>query len=294
MTAFFEEQQKQQAKNQLGWQTQLDSWLSESAERQAMWKAHQDREVTDSFSEQLSRLDIAPGKATRASSNAVIQLVHACLPYVQGGSADLSCSDSTGIKASNAVQPASYGEFNIKYGAREFGMATLAAGLSLHGMFVPLCGTFLMFSDYMRNSIRLAALMNIPVIYQFTHDSVFLGEDGPTHQPVEHVSMLRATPGVFTWRPCDGIETTFAWKHALKSEQNPHALVLSRQNLTPQVRDDLGNISKGGYVLGFFTDPEDKEGKLESVSPEKIFGGSKDQYESLATPENLVKESTRK
>ena len=108
---------------------------------------------------------------------------------------------------------------------------------------------FLTFLDYARNALRMSALMKLPVIYIYTHDSIGVGEDGPTHQPVEHISMLRATPGVFTWRPCDGVETTFAWQHALKSKENPHALVLSRQNLPPQTRNDLGDISKGGYVL---------------------------------------------
>jgi transketolase len=122
-------------------------------------------------------------------------------------------------------------------------------GMILHGAIRPYGGTFLTFLDYARNAVRMSALMKLPVIYVYTHDSIGVGEDGPTHQPVEHITMLRATPGVFTWRPCDGVETTYAWQHALKSKINPHALILSRQNLPPQTRNDVGAIAKGGYVL---------------------------------------------
>ena len=159
------------------------------------------------------------------------------LPELIGGSADLSPSNNTEWKGSEVLKPDSGGNY-LNYGVREFGMSAIMNGMYLHGGIRPYGGTFLTFLDYARNALRMSALMKLPVIYIYTHDSIGVGEDGPTHQPVEHVSMLRATPGVFTWRPCDGVETTFAWKHALKSEQNPHALVLSRQNLTPQVRDD--------------------------------------------------------
>ncbi len=173
--------------------------------------------------------------ASRKCSGLCLDALGPVLPELIGGSADLSPSESGG----------NY----LNYGVREFGMSAIMNGMYLHGGIRPYGGTFLTFLDYARNALRMSALMKLPVIYIYTHDSIGVGEDGPTHQPVEHISMLRATPGVFTWRPCDGVETTFAWQHALKSKENPHALVLSRQNLPPQTRNDLGDISKGGYVL---------------------------------------------
>ena len=186
--------------------------------------------------------------ASRKCSGLCLDALGPILPELIGGSADLSPSNNTEWKGSTTLTPDSGGNY-LNYGVREFGMSAIMNGMYLHGGIRPYGGTFLTFLDYARNALRMSALMKLPVIYIYTHDSIGVGEDGPTHQPVEHISMLRATPGVFTWRPCDGVETTFAWQHALKSKQNPHALVLSRQNLTPQARNDLGDISKGGYVL---------------------------------------------
>ena len=186
--------------------------------------------------------------ASRKCSGLCLDALGPVLPELIGGSADLSPSNNTEWKGSTVLTPESGGNY-LNYGVREFGMSAIMNGMYLHGGIRPYGGTFLTFLDYARNALRMSALMKLPVIYIYTHDSIGVGEDGPTHQPVEHISMLRATPGVFTWRPCDGVETTFAWQHALKSKENPHALVLSRQNLPPQTRNDLGDISKGGYVL---------------------------------------------
>ena len=186
--------------------------------------------------------------ASRKCSGLCLDALGPILPELIGGSADLSPSNNTEWKGSTILTPDSGGNY-LNYGVREFGMSAIMNGMYLHGGIRPYGGTFLTFLDYARNALRMSALMKLPVIYIYTHDSIGVGEDGPTHQPVEHISMLRATPGVFTWRPCDGVETTFAWQQALKSKENPHALVLSRQNLTPQIRNDLGDISKGGYVL---------------------------------------------
>ena len=186
--------------------------------------------------------------ASRICSGLCLDALGPVLPELIGGSADLSPSNNTEWKGSTVLTPESGGNY-LNYGVREFGMSAIMNGMYLHGGIRPYGGTFLTFLDYARNALRMSALMKLPVIYIYTHDSIGVGEDGPTHQPVEHISMLRATPGVFTWRPCDGVETTFAWQHALKSKENPHALVLSRQNLPPQTRNDLGDISKGGYVL---------------------------------------------
>ena len=186
--------------------------------------------------------------ASRKCSGLCLDALGPILPELIGGSADLSPSNNTEWKGSTVLTPDSGGNY-LNYGVREFGMSAIMNGMYLHGGIRPYGGTFLTFLDYARNALRMSALMKLPVIYIYTHDSIGVGEDGPTHQPVEHISMLRATPGVFTWRPCDGVETTFAWQHAMKSKENPHALVLSRQNLTPQTRNDLSDISKGGYVL---------------------------------------------
>ena len=186
--------------------------------------------------------------ASRKCSGLCLDALGPVLPELIGGSADLSPSNNTEWKGSTVLTPETGGNY-LNYGVREFGMSAIMNGMYLHGGIRPYGGTFLTFLDYARNALRMSALMKLPVIYIYTHDSIGVGEDGPTHQPVEHISMLRATPGVFTWRPCDGVETAFAWQHALKSKENPHALVLSRQNLPSQTRNDLGDISKGGYVL---------------------------------------------
>ncbi len=186
--------------------------------------------------------------ASRKCSGMCLDALGPILPELVGGSADLSPSNNTEWKGSSVLTPDSGGNY-LNYGVREFGMSAIMNGMILHGAIRPYGGTFLTFLDYARNAVRMSALMKLPVIYVYTHDSIGVGEDGPTHQPVEHITMLRATPGVFTWRPCDGVETTYAWQHALKSKANPHALILSRQNLPPQTRNDVGAIAKGGYVL---------------------------------------------
>ena len=186
--------------------------------------------------------------ASRKCSGMCLDALGPILPELVGGSADLSPSNNTEWKGSSVLTPDSGGNY-LNYGVREFGMSAIMNGMILHGAIRPYGGTFLTFLDYARNAVRMSALMKLPVIYVYTHDSIGVGEDGPTHQPVEHITMLRATPGVFTWRPCDGVETTYAWQYALKSKINPHALILSRQNLPPQTRNDVGAIAKGGYVL---------------------------------------------
>ena len=173
------------------------------------------------------------------------------MPQIYGGSADLSCSDMTSIKKGQVVGPAQFQGTNIKYGVREFGMATIATGLAQTGMIIPFIGTFLTFSDYMRNALRLAALQKVQVIYQFTHDSIFLGEDGPTHQPIEHYASLRAIPDLHVIRPADAREVKMAWVAAL-TYSGPTALVLSRQNLPDLQGTELSyqeGLSKGAYII---------------------------------------------
>jgi transketolase len=188
--------------------------------------------------------------ATRKASQNVIELLHGLLPELLGGSADLTGSNLTAAKASTAVRGDRWGDY-INYGVREFGMSAAMNGLALHGGYIPFGGTFLTFSDYSRNAIRMSALMQQCVIYVFTHDSIGLGEDGPTHQPIEHVSSLRLIPNNDVWRPCDDVETLSAWLAAVERTDGPTCLILSRQNLPHCQRSaqQLEDIRKGGYVL---------------------------------------------
>ena len=186
--------------------------------------------------------------ASRKCSGICLDGLGPVMPELIGGSADLTPSNNTQWKGAEQLNSDGTGNY-INYGVREFGMSAIMNGLLLHGGIRPYAGTFLTFLDYARNAVRMSALMKLPVVYVYTHDSIGVGEDGPTHQPVEHISMLRATPGINTWRPCDGVETAYAWKHALESKDLPTALILSRQNLPPQSRNDSGLIAKGGYVL---------------------------------------------
>lgn len=188
--------------------------------------------------------------ATRKASQNAIEGLAPALPELLGGSADLAGSNLTLWSGSKGVSNESGGNY-IYYGVREFGMSAIMNGLSLHGGFIPYGGTFLMFSEYARNALRMAALMKIRSIFVFTHDSIGLGEDGPTHQPVEQTATLRLIPNMDVWRPCDTVESTAAWARAIERKNGPTTLIFSRQNLPFQKRnaDVIKLIDKGGYVL---------------------------------------------
>jgi transketolase len=193
--------------------------------------------------------------ATRKASQQAIEALAPHLPEMIGGSADLMGSVFTNWSGSVAVSRDTPGNY-VNYGVREFAMVAIGNGLALHGGFLPYGGTFLVFSDYARNAVRMAALMKVRHVLVFTHDSIGLGEDGPTHQAVEHASSLRLIPGLDVWRPCDTVETAVAWSAAIARRDGPSALLLSRQNVafaprTAQARDD---IVRGGYVLADFPD----------------------------------------
>jgi len=189
--------------------------------------------------------------ASRKASQQVLAALAPGLPEMLGGSADLTGSNLTDFPGCGAVRGGAKGGRHINYGVREFGMAAIMNGIALHGGFIPYGGTFLTFSDYSRNAIRMAALMKRRVIHVFTHDSIGLGEDGPTHQPVEHAASLRLIPNLDVWRPCDAAETAVAWTQALALGDRPSALLLSRQNLPAQTRtpEQVLAIRRGGYVL---------------------------------------------
>ncbi|MCU4304772.1 transketolase [Acinetobacter ursingii] len=188
--------------------------------------------------------------ATRKASQNTLQAFGPLLPELLGGSADLAGSNLTLWKGCVGVQDNPAGNY-VHYGVREFGMTAIANGVALHGGFIPYVATFLMFMEYARNAVRMSALMKQRVIHVYTHDSIGLGEDGPTHQPVEQIASLRSTPNLNTWRPADTVETAIAWKSALERKDGPSALILSRQNLAFQTRSDeqIQNAAKGGYVL---------------------------------------------
>ncbi|MDD1611530.1 MAG: transketolase, partial [Methylococcaceae bacterium] len=199
--------------------------------------------------------------ATRLSSLASIEGYAKLLPEIFGGSADLGCSNMTewsGYKPMRANKPdANY----VNYGVREFGMSAIMNGIALHGGLIPFGATFLMFSEYARNALRMAALMKIRSIFVYTHDSIGLGEDGPTHQPIEQTATLRMIPTIQVWRPCDAVETAVSWRAAIERQNGPSILVFSRQNLPhiPRSDEQIKLISRGGYILS------DSEGQPDAI-----------------------------
>jgi len=253
-----------------------DAWRANEAgaEREAKWNALLERYAAQ-FPEQAAELqrrmrcelpqDFAaaadayiaklqadgPVVASRKASQMAIEAYAPLLPELIGGSADLAHSNLTLWKGSQPVTGGSPDANYINYGVREFGMTAIANALSLHGGFLPYDATFLVFSDYARNAVRMSALMQSPGIHVYTHDSIGLGEDGPTHQPVEHLASLRYIPNNDVWRPCDAVETAVAWKAAIARRDGPSCLVFSRQNLQHQPRDEqqVRDIARGGYVL---------------------------------------------
>ena len=186
--------------------------------------------------------------ATRKSSQIVLEFLQANLPELIGGSADLSGSNNTNTKHSIDINSNDDGNY-IYYGVREFGMNAVMNGMALHGGLIPYSGTFLVFMDYGRNAVRMAALMGIRVIFVFSHDSIALGEDGPTHQPIEHLTTLRSTPNMTTWRPANLAETAVAWKEALSKTNGPSSIILSRQNLAPFASKESKQLEMGGYFV---------------------------------------------
>lgn len=189
--------------------------------------------------------------ATRKASQNALDIICTLLPEMLGGSADLSESNLTHCKVSKAIMPRQFDGNYIYYGVREFGMSAMMNGVALYGGFIPYGGTFLTFLDYARNAVRLSALMGIRVIFVYTHDSIGLGEDGPTHQPIEHLTILRSTPNMSIWRPADATETAVAWTMALQNTRGPTSLLLSRQTLPHQLKttEQVQNIARGAYVL---------------------------------------------
>ncbi|MCX9476273.1 transketolase, partial [Vibrio cholerae] len=203
-------------------------------------------------SEIIANLQANPANiASRKASQNALEAFGKLLPEFMGGSADLAPSNLTMWSGSKSLTAEDASGNYIHYGVREFGMTAIINGIALHGGFVPYGATFLMFMEYARNAMRMAALMKVQNIQVYTHDSIGLGEDGPTHQPVEQIASLRMTPNMSTWRPCDQVESAMAWKLAIERKDAPSALIFSRQNLAQQPRsaEQVANIAKGGYIL---------------------------------------------
>jgi len=232
------------------WSEQEKKWLAEHAKEADTYRAMREKRVPKDLLAQL--VAAAPPKtdATRGLAGAILQKAAALVPSLVGGDADLGGSTKTPIKDSTKVEAGQYGGRNLRFGIREHAMGAIANGFAYYGMYIPFTATFLTFSDYMRPSIRLAALSRLQVVHVFTHDSVFLGEDGPTHQSVEHVSALRLIPHVHVWRPADGVECAAAWDAALERRDGPTELILSRQKVAePPPGTKVDDARRGGYVI---------------------------------------------
>jgi len=247
---------------QSDWETQFAAYQQAYPELAADLLRRTREQLPATLASAFSDLISTPGElhkkvATRKASQLVLEHISASLPEFFGGSADLTGSNLTNVKASRWVNQEGSGNY-LSYGVREFGMAAIMNGMALYGGFIPYGGTFMTFSDYSRNAIRMAALMKQRVIHVLTHDSIGLGEDGPTHQPIEHAACLRLIPNNQVWRPCDGVETAVAWQAAINRKDGPTCLLLSRQALSPFERSaqQCAEIARGAYVLHDVAEPQ--------------------------------------
>lgn len=251
VASFFKEKFGKGAALEDAWNEMFKKWESAHPDLAKEYQQMKDHSLPENLEERLNAIEIKSPIGGRAASQTVLQSLGEWLPQLIGGSADLSCSDLTMMKDFPVITPDNFAGRNIKFGVREFAMATITNGLALCDFFQPYCGTFFTFSDYMRNAIRLAALSPYHTIYQFTHDSVFLGEDGPTHQSIEQLASLRAMPNLHVIRPGDSNEVKMAWIAALQYK-GPTAIVLSRQGLplleSTKVPFSQG-VGKGAYIV---------------------------------------------
>lgn len=248
---YFENHLEKDEKLEEEWNTLFKKWAGVYPDLAAEFERMKVQFLPSDLEEMLWKLEIKAPIAGRAASQAVLQLLGKALPQLYGGSADLSVSDLTMMRDFPIVTPHNFAGRNIKFGVREFGMAAASNGLFLTGMITPYCGTFFTFSDYMKNAIRLAALSHYQVVYQLTHDSIFLGEDGPTHQPIEHLAGLRAMPNLQVIRPADTNEVKMAWMAALQY-RGPTAIILSRQHLPdlPHTKVPFAEgMARGAYII---------------------------------------------
>jgi len=249
--AFWRELQAEKKRDADAQRAREKAWRAENGDKAALLDVHVERWAPERLLDRL--LDGASGAdATRKLSQAVVQKIAPLVPCLVGGSADLAESNLTDIKGGGSFSPGSPSGRNVHFGIREHAMGAIANGLAYDGLHIPFTGTFLQFADYMRPAVRLAALSGLQTIDVWTHDSIFLGEDGPTHQPIEHLTALRAIPNLHVCRPCDGDEVAVSWAHALARRNGPTALILSRQKIAPVRRTvpfDPESALRGGYVV---------------------------------------------
>ena len=283
------------------WTTAFGAWSEANPQRRALYDRLAARALPEGWTEALPEFPAdAKGVATRAASGKVLGALAPALPELWGGSADLAESNNTTMKGEPSFVPSQYAtkEFpgheygrTLHFGIREHAMGAILNGIALHGGTRPYGGTFLVFSDYMRPSVRLAALMKLPVVYVWTHDSIGLGEDGPTHQPVEHLTALRAIPGLDVVRPADANETAWAWRQALEHTDRPTALALSRQPLPTLDRSQLAGadgVAKGGYVLAEASNGKPQVIIIGTGSEVQLCLTARERLEADGTPTRVV------
>ena len=274
------------------WNVEFDAWKAKNPERAALLERLKARELPAGWEAALPSFEVGTSIATRAASGKVLTALAPVLPELWGGSADLAGSNNTTMEGEPSFLPPErstkswtgtwYGR-TLHFGIREHGMGAILNGIALHGLTRPYGGTFLVFSDYMRPSVRLAALMGIPVTFVWSHDSIGLGEDGPTHQPIEHLATLRAIPGLDVLRPADANETAAAWKAILETVDRPAAIILSRQNLPVLENTSAEGVDKGAYVL------HDTEGTPDVI----LIGTGSEVQHAVAARETLAAEGIK-
>ncbi|RZJ70730.1 transketolase [Flavobacterium sp.] len=250
--ALFDSQAENGKKSYADWQSKFDSYSNSNPEKASDFQTSFAGKLPENWDKDFPAFKVDEPIATREASGKVLEALKKNAPWIIGGSADLASSNSTPGKGEDSFQPQNYDKTNIWFGVREHAMGGILNGIASHGGTRTYGGTFLTFSDYMRGAIRLAAMTEAPVTYIFTHDSIGLGEDGPTHQPVEHVTALRAIPNLTVIRPADANETAEAWRIAIQREKGPVALILTRQKLPiidQQKFASASNVAKGGYIL---------------------------------------------
>jgi len=286
-----------------GWEERFTAWREANPDGAALWGRLRERRLPEGWTEALPTFPAGKDVATRAASGTILNAVKDVLPELWGGSADLADSNNTTMKGEPSFAPAErstrlwtaspYGR-TLHFGVREHAMGSILNGIALHGGTRPYGGTFLVFSDYMRPAVRLAALMRLPVVYVWTHDSIGLGEDGPTHQPVEHLAALRAIPGLDVVRPADANETVWAWRTALEHTDRPTALCLSRQGLPTLDRSPDGGLApadgtaRGGYVLAEADGDEPRVILIGTGSEVRVALAARDLLQADGVPTRVV------
>src|SRR5262249_26230926 len=283
------------------WNATFEQWSEVNPRRRALFDRLATRTLPEGWTDALPEFKPDPkGMATRKASGEVINAIAPVLPELGGGSADLAESNNTTIEGDQSFGPPQFstkafpGDWygrTLHFGIREHGMGAILNGIVLHGGTRPYGGTFLVFSDYMRPAVRLAALMKLPVVYVWTHDSVGLGEDGPTHQPIEHLTALRAIPGLDVVRPADANETAWAWRLALEHTDRPTALCLTRQNVPTFDRSELApadGVARGGYVLAESSAPIPRVILIGTGSEVQLCVAARERLEAGGAPTRVV------